>query len=93
MQITTIRNKTARELMYAWHSGQCSPFYAAASSGLVENWEALLYECESMKNNPDNPQDYQKLVEWIKHKQSKAKFKIVVCGSSYFVLPWISRSY
>lgn len=88
-----IQNKTARELMYSWHGGSSSAFYAAASSGLVESFDALLNECEVMKDNPDYPHDYQKLTEWIKHKQSRAKTKVIFCGSSYFVLPWVSRSY
>ena len=88
-----IQNKTARQLMYAWHGGQTSPLYAAASSGLVESFDALLQDCVCMKNDPYYPDDYAKLTDWIKHKQSKAKFEIVANGSSYFVLPWVGRSY
>lgn len=79
--------------MYDWHGGQFDPLYAAASSGLVESFDALLHACNCMKDDPDYPDDYAKLTEWIKHKQSKAKYKYIVAGSSYFVLPWISRSY
>ena len=98
-----IQSRTARALMYSWHGGQECPLYAAASSGLVADWDALLAECESIKGDPDNPQDYAKLTEWIKHKQAKQKFSryraagllgsIVVQGQSYAVLPWVSRSY
>jgi hypothetical protein len=88
-----IQSKTARQLMYGWHGGQTSPLYAAASSGLVSDWDALLHECECMKNDPYNPKDYVKLTEWIKYKQSKQKFSVVVAGQSYAVLPWVGRSY
>ena len=86
-----IQSRTARTLMYSWHSGMSSAFYSAASSGLVRDWSALLAECESIKGDPDNPQDYAKLTEWIKHKQAKQKLSIVVQGQSYAVLPWVGR--
>ena len=80
-------------MMYDWHGGQTSSLYAAASSGLVDSFDALLQDCVCMKNDPYYPDDYAKLTDWIKHKQSKAKHKFVVAGSSYFVLPWVVRSY
>ena len=88
-----IQSKTAREMMYSWHGGQSCPLYAAASSGLVADWDALLYACNGMKDSKEYPQDYAKLTEWIKHKQAKQKFSIIVQGQSYAVLPWVSRSY
>ncbi len=84
-----IQNKTARKLMYDWHDGQCSALYAAASSGLVESWDNLLYAC----NRIDDETDRNKLVAWVKNKQRMSKFVIIVRGSSYAVLPWVSRSY
>jgi hypothetical protein len=69
-----------------------NPFYAAASSGLVRDWSALLTECESIKGDPDNPQDYAKLSEWLKHWQGKAK-QIVHNDARYYVLPWVHPSY
>lgn len=88
-----IQAKTARKMMYSWHGGQTCPLYAAASSGLVADWDALLYACTDMKDSKEYPQDYTKLTEWIKHKQAKQKAGIVVQGRSYAVLPWVSRSY
>ena len=88
-----IQSKTAREMMYAWHGGQSCPLYAAASSGLVAEWDALLHACNGMKDSKDYPQDYAKLTEWIKHNQGKQRSSIVVQGQSYAVLPWVSRSY
>jgi len=41
-----IQNKTARNTLYAWHGGQWSAFYAAASSGLVESFDALRGEAK-----------------------------------------------
>ena len=88
-----IQSKTARKMMYSWHGGQLCPLYAAASSGLVADWDALLYACNGIKDSKEYPQDYAKLTEWIKHRQAKQKFSIVVQGQSYAVLPWASRSY
>ena len=88
-----IQSKTAREMMYSWHGGQSCPLYAAASSGLVAEWDALLYACNGMKDSKEYPQDYAKLTGWIQHKQAKQKFSVVVHGRSYAVLPWVSRSY
>ena len=88
-----IQSRTARKMMYSWHGGQSCPLYAAASSGLVRDWSALLAECESIKGDPEHPQDHAKLTEWIKHKQAKHKSSIIVQGQSYAVLPWVSRSY
>lgn len=45
-----------RNTFYAWHGGQYSPLYAAASSGLVDDIDAL--QCELRKNAQwctDNP--------------------------------------
>ena len=88
-----IQSKTARKMMYSWHGGQSCPLYAAASSGLVADWDALLYACNGMKDSKEYPQDYAKLTEWIQHKQAKQKSSVVVQGQSYAVLPWGSRRY
>jgi hypothetical protein len=77
-----IRTRTARELLYAWHGGQSSPFYAAASSGLVANWLALLAECERI----DMP-DRDKLREFLKSWLYRAP-RVTVAGVEYSVLPW-----
>ena len=78
-----IQSRTAREIMYSWHGGQCCPLYAAASSGLVADWDSLLHSCTCMKDSKEYPQDYSKLTEWIKHKKAKQKSSIVVQGRSY----------
>ena len=88
-----IQSRTARTLMYSWHGGQECPLYAAASSGLLADWDALLYACNCMKDSKEYPQDYAKLTEWIKHKKAKQKFSIIVRGQSYAVLPLVGRSY
>lgn len=84
-----IQSKTARKIMYDWHNGQTCPLYAAASSGLVENWDALMYACSTITETPDR----EKLIEWVKNKKDKQKFSVIVRGSSYAVLPWVGRSY
>ena len=87
-----IQNKTARRIMYAWHNGQCSSFYAAASSGLVESFDSLLSEADfNLKH--DTSTDMIKLIQWIKYKKEKLKTTVFVHNSYYFVLPWISRTH
>lgn len=87
-----IRNNTARNLMYSWHSGMSSAFYAAASSGLVRDWGALLAECESIKDDLDNPQDYAKLHQWLTYWQYKAK-QVIYNNAGFYVLPWVHPNY
>lgn len=77
-----IRNKTARELLYAWHVGQWSPFYAAASSGLVESFTALADECMKI-NEPDRA----KLMSFLQHHAMRRK-DVIVNGRTYAALPW-----
>lgn len=84
--MATIQNKTARALLYAWHSGQSSPFYAAASSGLVASFAALADECSRI----DEP-DRAKLMAWIQKRQSRYK-EVVIGGRAYAVLPWVGRA-
>jgi hypothetical protein len=96
-----ISNKTARNTLYAWHGGQCSAFYAAASSGLVESFDAIKDEINKCIRAVETTKGYTKkdheqlikLLDWIKHKESKAKHKVIAAGTSYFILPWVSRSY
>lgn len=85
-----IQHKTARELMYSWHCGQTDPIYAAASSGLVADWDALLY---SIEHGVEDATDRAKLMEYIKHKQGKAKHCYVIMDQRFYPLPWVSRSY
>ena len=42
-----IHSRKARELAYDWHGGQWSALYAAASSGLIEDLQALIREIDS----------------------------------------------
>lgn len=86
--MATIQNATARRLMYEWHGGGGSPFYQAASSGLVASFTALALECDHV----DDPKDRKKLLAWIQKRQTN-KTRIVVQGREYAVLPWVSRSY
>lgn len=73
--------------MYEWHVGESSPFYAAASSGLVASFTALALECDQMKGD-----DKTKLLSWIMARQKKAP-RVYVNGINYGVLPWVSRAY
>lgn len=82
-----IQNNTARAMLYDWHGGQSSAFYAAASSGLCASFAALALECDGMQET-----DKSKLLAWIQRRQSKAP-RVIVQGREYAVLPWVSRSY
>lgn len=83
-----IQHKTARDLLYSWHSGQSSPFYAAASSGLCASFDALKCEAAAM----DDEKDQFRLLEWIQRREKVAPV-VVIQGRAYRVLPWVSRSY
>lgn len=87
-----IQNKTARRIMYEWHNGQWSAFYAAASSGLAESFDSLLEEAKS--NLPhDSYGDMPKLIQWLEHKKAKTKHQVFIRNGYFFVLPWVSRTY
>lgn len=83
-----IQHKTARDLLYSWHSGMSSPFYAAASSGLCASFDALKREAVTM----DDEKDRARLIDWIERREKVAPV-VVVQGRTYRVLPWVSRSY
>ncbi len=87
-----ILDKTARRIMYEWHGGQGSSFYAAASSGLVESFDSLISEAETNKKY-DGYGDIAKLIEWLEHKKQKSKTQVFIQNSYYFVLPWVSRTH
>lgn len=82
-----IQSKTARRLMYEWHNGQFSALYAAASSGLVENFDRLISEVETI-----DPKDREKLLPWVKAKKAKHK-EVFISNSWYGILPWVSKTY
>ena len=81
--LSMIQNKTARKLMYDWHSGQFSALYKAASSGLVEDINNLEYEI----NHIDYPKDKAKLMEWWKAKKVKLT-SVLIINNFYIALPW-----
>lgn len=85
-----IQNKTARRIMYEWHNGQWSPFYAGASSGLVESFDSLISEANSNIQH-DTYGDMPKLIEWLNFRKDKRKQQVFIRNSWYYVLPWISR--
>jgi len=79
-----IRDKTARQMFYDWHGGQGSPFYAAASSGRVACFVALLDESKAVDDEPER----FKLWAWIHHQQVKSPVVTAWDGREYFALPW-----
>jgi hypothetical protein len=87
-----IRSKTARNLLYAWHGGMMSPFYAAASSGLVEDWQALRNELQSCYNvckDRHDSADLARLLDWLVDQRVKCVNRIVIHGNHrYIALPW-----
>ena len=79
----TINNETARQLMYDWQCGQWSPLYAAASSGLVQDFGELYGEVNTIEDAGDK----EKLQEYLDAQMLKANFvRIGVTG--YLALPW-----
>lgn len=81
-----IQNNTARRLMYDWHGGQSSAFYAAASSGLCASFAALAFEVDTITDAADR----QKLLTWIQRRQRVAP-EVLVGGRVYRELPWYWR--
>lgn len=79
-----IRSTTARRLMYEWHSGQSSPLYAAASSGLVASFVALADEIMRI----DDPKDRSALLCWVQNRQTRAVVVNVHGQRPYYLLPW-----
>ena len=96
-----IQNKTARNILYSWHGGQYSSFYSAASSGLVESFNSIRSEIKQCINFTETVKGYTKkdkqdlinLLTWIDNKESKIKSKVIIQGSNYSVLPWVSKSH
>ena len=86
--MATIQHRTARQLMYSWHDGMGSPFYAAASSGLCASFTALALECDSI----DDPKDRQKLLSWIMKMRSQNRAQVCVANRFYTPLPWVGRA-
>ena len=85
----TIQNKTARQLMYAWHDGQWSMLYQCASSGLCASFDALIVDI----NRIDDAKDKEKLKAWAEKKKAQHKTDYIVCGTAYAALPWIGRTH
>lgn len=86
-----ITNKTARNLLYQLHGGQGSPEYAAASSGLVDNWGDLRGNITRDAQNPDLKSDAEKLLVWINEQVKKATYAMASDGKGYYFLPWASE--
>ena len=83
-----IKQKTARAMLYDCHGGQWTATYAAASSGLVKDFEELLAEVKTITFKPDR----DKLIEYLMRQRDKARY---VCQgdrndpADYFLrLPW-----
>ena len=78
-----IRSKTARKLMYGWHTGQWSAFYAAASSGRVEDFNTLIAECRTIGSAPER----DALMAWLRHQSATCE-GATIQGKFYSLLPW-----
>lgn len=85
-----ITNKTARKLLYQLHGGQWSPEYAAASSGLVDNWGDIRHNLtlDAQSQNPDLKSDAEKLLLWINEQVKKDTRALTSDGKEYYFLPW-----
>ncbi len=93
-----IRTSTARQLLYAWHGGQWSPTYAAASSGLVADWSDLIEEVAKCYAHPTITRrerlDLAKLQIWLAAWRSRSTLWInhPADGRTYSALPWSKRN-
>jgi len=79
-------NAAARQTLYDWHGGQGSPFYAAASSGLVASFELLAQECDEIGDGMTRA----RLLAWIEVQKERAP-RVTVNRSQcfyYHALPW-----
>jgi len=89
-----IHNKTARRLLYAWHGGQWSPEYAAASSGLVDNFSDLRYSLNKSALDTDSvyyKQQIATLINWLNVQEKKAPIGKASDGKTYAFLPWATE--
>ena len=93
-----------REVFYEWHGGQFSPLYAAASSGLVDDVDALRRElivdalhCEDPKIAPfTGPRAAQKNRREAAYLRRIANALPIIlsaprihsCGVTYRGFPW-----
>lgn len=59
------RARKAREAAYSWHSGQDSPLYAFASSGICENMEDLLLEISGCRLGNEEDEELLELKEFV----------------------------
>jgi hypothetical protein len=81
----TISNTKARELFYAWHSGQASMFYQVASSGLYPlNSDSVSFVVYTIRNEildtVDNEKERNQLVMWLKYNTQ--------AEDGYLKMPW-----
>jgi hypothetical protein len=86
----TIRPEKARNLAYSWHSGQWSPLYAFASSGLIESPGKLAAEIDAAKREALDKKDLldlDRLDRYIQHKVSSDP-RLAWDGRMYHVAPW-----
>jgi hypothetical protein len=102
----TIASKHARKILYAYHSGQASAFYAAASSGLVADFYALQQEIRYQlefsifplpgNENAQHTADIEKLSYYVaKHEKTApyyATHGLPHHRSIYQALPWFDQS-
>lgn len=92
-----IRNATARKMLYDWHGGQWSAFYAAASSGLIshEDGRRIFDECREITDDATRGE----LAYWLGHQIKKdkrvpldARGRRITEGAKpedyYLILPW-----
>ncbi len=88
-----IRHKTARKLLYAWHGGQWSLEYSAASSGLVEKPFLLFNSLQLSRDNttPKNALELSKLLEYLDFYLNKKANTVNISGENYLILAWYKQ--
>ena len=76
-------NEEVRQVMYAWHGGQATMLYQAASSGLVSDWQKFICELYTVKGT-----DY----EYLKAYLAQAKLKpVTLNGARFTAFPWATH--
>ena len=85
-KMRVIHSNKARQIAYAWHSGQWSPLYAFASSGIVSDLSALLVEinkCLQVASTASATRELNSLARFCKSPMVK------FCEDGAYRAPWV----
>lgn len=80
----TKTDEAVRNWLYEWHGGQRCPVYAAASSGLVADESAVIWNL-SLDVPAD---DFEEFKRWL---DKLPKIYVKISGETYRKLPWANH--